>query len=41
MYDSLTWLFLPGKVEEAKKIYTDEIVPIVKKQKRKSGLQDA
>ena len=34
MYVRLTYLaFLPGKVEEAKKIYNDEIVPIVKKQK--------
>lgn len=34
MFVRLTYLaFLPGKVEEAKKIYNGEIVPIVKKQK--------
>ena len=34
MYVRLTYLaFLPGKLEEAKKIYNDEIVPVVKKQK--------
>ena len=34
MYVRLTYLaFLPDKVEEAKKIYNNEIVPVVKKQK--------
>ena len=34
MFVRLTYLgFLPGKVEEAKKIYYDELVPIVKQQK--------
>ena len=34
MFVRLTQLaFLPGKVDEAKKIYNDEIVPIVKQQK--------
>jgi len=34
MYVRLTYLnFLPGKIEQAKKIYYDELVPVVKKQK--------
>ncbi len=34
MYVRLTYLkFLPGKVEEAKRIYNSELVPVVKKQK--------
>ena len=34
MYVRLTYVaFLPDKVDEAKKIYNNEIVPIVKKQK--------
>jgi heme-degrading monooxygenase HmoA len=34
MYVRLTYLnFLPGKAEEAKKIYNNEIVPVVKQQK--------
>ena len=34
MYVRLTYInFLPGKVEEAKKIYNGELVPAVKKQK--------
>ncbi|HEV8286410.1 MAG TPA: antibiotic biosynthesis monooxygenase family protein [Chitinophagaceae bacterium] len=34
MYVRLTYLnFLPGKAEEAKKIYNSELVPIVKQQK--------
>ena len=34
MFVRLTYLdFLPGKMEEAKRIYYDELVPIVKKQK--------
>ena len=34
MFVRLTYLaFLPGKVDEAKKIYNDEIVPVVKQQK--------
>ena len=34
MYVRLTYLnFLPGKAEEAKKIYNAELVPVVKKQK--------
>jgi heme-degrading monooxygenase HmoA len=34
MFVRLTYLnFLPGKIEEAKRIYYDELVPIVKKQK--------
>jgi heme-degrading monooxygenase HmoA len=34
MFVRLTYLsFLPGKVEAAKKIYYDELVPIVKQQK--------
>jgi len=34
MYVRLTYLnFLPGKVEEAKKIYNNELVPVVKQQK--------
>jgi heme-degrading monooxygenase HmoA len=34
MYVRLTYVaFLPDKVEEAKKIYNTEIVPVVKKQK--------
>ena len=42
MFVRLTYLnFLPGKIEEAKSIYNSELVPIVKKTKRESGLQDA
>ena len=34
MFVRLTYLgFLPGKVEQAKRIYNDELVPIVKQQK--------
>ncbi len=34
MFVRLTYLnFLPGKIEEAKKIYNNELVPVVKKQK--------
>src|SRR5688572_3010323 len=34
MYVRLTYLnFLPGKMEQAKKIYYDEVVPVIKKQK--------
>ena|SRR5258705_11432235 len=34
MYVRLTFLnFLPGKAEEAKKIYNNELVPVVKQQK--------
>jgi len=34
MYVRLTYLkFLPGKTDEAKKLYYDELVPVVKKQK--------
>ena len=34
MYVRLTYLsFLPGKVEEVKKIYNEELLPIVKQQK--------
>jgi heme-degrading monooxygenase HmoA len=34
MYVRLTYLkFLPGKTDAAKKIYNDELVPVVKKQK--------
>ena len=34
MYVRLTYLnFLPGKAEEAKRIYNGEIVPVVKRQK--------
>jgi heme-degrading monooxygenase HmoA len=34
MYVRLTYLgFLPGKAEEAKKIYNNELVPVVKQQK--------
>ena len=34
MFVRLTYLgFLPGKIEEAKKIYYDELVPVVKQQK--------
>ena len=34
MFVRLTYLnFLPGKAEEAKKIYNNELVPVVKKQK--------
>jgi heme-degrading monooxygenase HmoA len=34
MYVRLTYLnFLPGKLEEAKRIYFNELVPVVKKQK--------
>ena len=34
MFVRLTYLnFLPGKMEEAKRIYNSELVPIVKKQK--------
>lgn len=34
MFVRLTYLnFLPGKLEEARRIYHDELVPVVKKQK--------
>jgi heme-degrading monooxygenase HmoA len=34
MYVRLTYLkFLPGKIEQAKKVYNDELAPVVKKQK--------
>ncbi len=34
MYVRLTYLkFLPNKIEKAKKIYNDELVPVVKRQK--------
>jgi len=34
MYVRLTYLkFLPGRIDQAKKIYNDELVPVVKRQK--------
>ena len=34
MYVRLTYLkFLPGKIDEAKKLYYDELAPVVRKQK--------
>jgi heme-degrading monooxygenase HmoA len=34
MYVRLTYLkFLPGKIDQAKKLYTDELAPVVRQQK--------
>ena len=42
MFVRLTYLnFLPGKIEEAKRIYNSELVPYCKKTKRESRLQNA